>query len=455
MTRTYRCPELNRTFNLPDNLHLHQRKVQGKWRYKGPDGMRALQYYTGKINGLILDTIDTETAIEAAHALNRKFNVAVTEDLGKREPGTIPDLVEKHIEAIERRDRFGALQDKTSWKNHKYMLRDMGKAFWTVRGHELTKRMLRDWWYSEGEFADAKPITYHSQKNRRYGLEGFFNECMIDGTVKLSTNPFIATKTGCEMGYKHTEPKQRLSLPIDWFMAIREEALADNEFFLVNALDMGLQTKLRRADLAALRFDTNISQNYFFSNISKSHHQMEALGRAQEGQVNIWDLSLDHNGPIIDVLKQCEETRFKVCRKRRNDTPSPYIMHRRWRGAVPPTKDHFSQSLPDSFSKMFQKYRDRVSDIAKLPPKTRPTFHEIRALAGHLEQRQGKDVKTISVGFAHTDIKVTQSKYLNSHGGKLKLVNTTIDPATIKDELSRPTEFKPELAQEFIDATYG
>lgn len=455
MTRQFTCPDDGRTYDLPDNLYPHQRKVAGKWRYKGPDGMKALTYYTGKINGELPTYIDVVTAIEAAEALNRKFNVPLKTELGKMQPGTIPSLIEMHIDNIERRDRFSCLQDKTSWTNEKYLLRDFGKAFWSIRGHELTKRMLRDWWYSEGEFINHPMITYHSQKNRRAGLEKFFNGCLIDGVVKLDSNPFKATKTGCEMGYRHIEPKQRLPLSIDWFMAIREEAEAAGEYFLLNALDLGLQTKLRRADMASLRFDTNISQQYFFSNISKSQHQMAALGRAAEGQVNIWDLSEAHNKPIIDVLQQCEETRGRVCRPRRNDTISPYVIHRRWRGAVPPTKDHFSQTLPDGLSKVFKQYRDKVSDIAKLPPKMRPTFHEIRALAGHLEMRQGKDLKTISVGFAHSDVKVTKSKYLNSHAGKLKLVNTTIDPITIKEELSRPTEFKPELAQEFIDATYG
>ena len=452
MTRQYTCPRSGFTHDLPDNLYTHQRKIEGRWRYKGPDGMKALVYYTGKINGQTPDYIDTETAIEAAKALNRKFDINVRPDFGKMEPGTIPVLIERHIEAIERRDRLGALQDKQSWTDNKNLLRNFGKAFWHVRGHDLTKRMLRDWWFSEGDFADYEIVTYHSQKNRRAGLERFFNECMIDGTVKLNSNPFIA---GCEFGYRHIEGKQRLPLSLEWYLEIRELAQSDGEFFLVNALDLALQTKLRRSDLVALTFEDNWQQQYFYSNIQKSMHQMAALGHVNQGQVNIWDLSQLHNKPLLEILARCEETKDAVMRKGRNDTPSPYILHRRWRGALPHTKTHFSQALPDGLSKTFKEYRDRIPAIAALDAKNRPTFHEIRALAGHLEVRQGKDLKQISVGFAHTDTKVTKAKYLNSHAGKLKLVNTTISPETIKAELSRPTEFRPELAQEFIDATYG
>ena len=452
MTRKFTCPTSGFTHNLPDNLYPHQRKVEGKWRYKGPEGMKTITYYTGKIDGDIPTYIDTATAIEAAQALNRKFDVDIRHDYGKIHAGTLPALVERHIEAIERRDRFDALQSKQSWINNKNLLWDFAKAFWHTRGHELNKRMLRDWWYNEGEFAQAREITYHSQKNRRAGLEKFFNECMVDGTVKFDSNPFMQ---GCEFGYRHIEGKQRLPLSLEWFLEIREIALDHKELFLVNALDLALQTKLRRSDLVALTFEDNWQQNYFYSNIQKSMHQMAALGHVNQGQVNIWDLNQKHNVPLLEILARCEDTRAGVMRKGRNDTPSPYILHKRWRGALPATKTHFSQALPDGLSKTFKEYRDKIPAIAGLDPKHRPTFHEIRALAGHLEVRQGKDIKQISVGFAHTDTKVTKAKYLNSHAGKLKLVNTTISPETIKAELSRPSEFRPDLAQEFIDATYG
>ena len=88
--------------------------------------------------------------------------------------------------------------------------------------------------------------------------------------------------------------------------------------------------------------------------------------------------------------------------------------------------------IPDLISKQFAKARDKVPEIAALPPKNRPSFHEIRALGGYLyTQMAGHDeqfvkmLKGESVGttpddpfvqslMGHTQMKMTRH-YLDRH----------------------------------------
>jgi hypothetical protein len=64
-----------------------------------------------------------------------------------------------------------------------------------------------------------------------------------------------------------------------------------------------------------------------------------------------------------------------------------------WKESNPISKEvnHPTQVAPDYLSRAFSELRDRIGVAAELPIKERPTFHEIRALAAHIFEKQGID----------------------------------------------------------------
>lgn len=70
-----------------------------------------------------------------------------------------------------------------------------------------------------------------------------------------------------------------------------------------------------------------------------------------------------------------------------------------------------SEVAPDYLSRAFSELRDRIGIAAELPIKERPTFHEIRALAAHIFERQGIDPQA---RMAHSDAKSTKI-YTQNH----------------------------------------
>ena len=87
---------------------------------------------------------------------------------------------------------------------------------------------------------------------------------------------------------------------------------------------------------------------------------------------------------------------------------SPFIVHRITERRVKRSKEvsHPTQVAPDYLSRSFSSVRDRLSLYDKLPMEERPTFHEIRALAAHLFDPQGR--------MAHSDAKSTKI-YTENH----------------------------------------
>lgn len=59
--------------------------------------------------------------------------------------------------------------------------------------------------------------------------------------------------------------------------------------------------------------------------------------------------------------------------------------------------------------------RDRVPDIARLEPRQRPTFHEIRSRGSKLLEDTGAGLGEIQVPMGHADESMTQH-YLDDHG---------------------------------------
>ncbi len=98
----------------------------------------------------------------------------------------------------------------------------------------------------------------------------------------------------------------------------------------------------------------------------------------------------------------------------RDNVASPYVVHRLLEKRSNPISkevNHPTQVAPDYLSRAFSELRDRIGVAAELPIKERPTFHEIRALAAHIFERQGIDPQA---RMAHSDAKSTKI-YTQNH----------------------------------------
>ncbi|WP_233081662.1 tyrosine-type recombinase/integrase, partial [Rheinheimera soli] len=74
----------------------------------------------------------------------------------------------------------------------------------------------------------------------------------------------------------------------------------------------------------------------------------------------------------------------------------------------------WTQVRPEILSKEFAAVRDLVPEIAKLKPEQRPTFHEIRALGGHLYLQAGFTADYVQTLMAHSTAKMT-AHYTERH----------------------------------------
>lgn len=110
--------------------------------------------------------------------------------------------------------------------------------------------------------------------------------------------------------------------------------------------------------------------------------------------------------PIGDELK-------RIIDDSRDNVANPYVVHRIPERRVKRSKEvsHPTQVAPDYLSRSFSGLRDSLGLCNHLKMDERPTFHEIRALAAHLFDKQGIDPQG---RMAHSDSKSTKI-YTQNH----------------------------------------
>lgn len=418
----YLCPKTNKIHTLPPNLALHQRKVHGKWRYKGPDGRRTLQYYTGAINGVDSNYIDPEVAIDAAHALNQKYYQIQAKIIPAE--GMEKTLLEQHMddfifeferENINKKDNGG-------WANNQLAIKAFVRDFKEMNPAHIDAVILKDWLKGTGSFSHYER-SYWSQKHHFFGMTNFFDHLLLVGFIKsVAFNPFRYKGNG---SFKLPEipQKTRTRLEFDQYTTMLHAAINDGCDWFVLAMKLGLSTKLRIQDLVDLKFDQwDQDLNCLYRNITKSENQK---GLAT-GQINFWQL--DDHPYLLGLLKQASATRDNVATNNPDFVSrAEHILHRKpSKVRASKTKDHYSQLSKRDIQDAFAKYRDLIPEIRDLPIEQKPTFHELRSLAGRLEIQQGISLEAVSKSLAHSGVDVTKNKYLNDNKARLEVIGYSL-----------------------------
>ncbi|MBY8029455.1 recombinase [Vibrio cincinnatiensis] len=244
--------------------------------------------------------------------------------------------------------------------------------------------------------------TYHESasanvQNRKISFLKKIFSYAVDQSLMLD-NPAARKKM------RRTAPKQRKRLSLDDFIAIRNAA----DLWLKTAMELAMQTTQARLEVSRIRYSIKKPQNGLCGCVWHAVPENGIYGILYIHRQKVQHKEAAHVAiPIGKTLKA-------IIDESRDSIASPYVVHRL------PTKrsnkqskevDHLTQVSPDYLSRAFSSLRDELGIASDLPIEQRPTFHEIRALAAHLFEKQGVDPQS---RMAHSDAKSTQI-YTRNH----------------------------------------
>lgn len=202
---------------------------------------------------------------------------------------------------------------------------------------------------------------------------------------------------------RRIEEKKRQRLSLDQFTAIRRAA----EPWLRTAMDLALQTTHARLEVSRIRYSISEPKNGVCGCVWLPQPENGIYGTLYIHRQKVQKKEASHVAiPIGEELK-------RIIDDSRDNVASPYVVHRIPDRQVKRSKEvsHPTQVAPDYLSRSFSSLRDSLGLCDHLKMDERPTFHEIRALAAHLFDKQGIDPQG---RMAHSDAKSTKI-YTQNH----------------------------------------
>lgn len=256
---------------------------------------------------------------------------------------------------------------------------------------DLTTRFIAD--YLNDHF------TRNAYIKHRVRLIDICNYAVSRGWI--DDNPVTATQA------KNNVEKDRLPLTLEQFNIIQSTC----PVWLQNAMGLSLTTLQARNEIVGAKYDDIVDR-----------HWQVAREKTKDKTYKAYI--------AIKITDQIE----RIIKATRRDVlecgACPYIIHEKpQRRNNSKAKTHWAQVLPDRLSKQFAHYRDLTGIFDHLPTEKRPTFHEIRALGGHLYLEQGYSKEFVNLLMGHTTMEMTED-YTDRHkrwqqvgGGELVISN--------------------------------
>lgn len=253
----------------------------------------------------------------------------------------------------------------------------------------------------ELEHVNAYINKYHASasanvQNRKVSFLKKLFSYAVDESLMLD-NPAIRKKM------RRTEEKKRQRLSFDHFMTIRRAAAP----WLRTAMDLALQTTHARLEVSRIRYSIREPKNGICGCVWLEQPENGIYGTLYIHRQKVQKKEASHVAiPIGDELK-------RIIDDSRDNVASPYVVHRipERQGKRSKEVSHPTQVAPDYLSRSFSALRDSLGLCNHLKMDERPTFHEIRALAAHLFDKQGIDPQG---RMAHSDSKSTKI-YTQNH----------------------------------------
>lgn len=311
-----------------------------------------------------------KNVFEAARKLNAMLmggNILVAKVTGRNE--TIDDAIELFR---------GEDKPEREWKEstdelYENILVRMSKA---IGDRELTSLTVRDC----ATFVQDVTASKRARQQFRLALQWVLACAVEQGWIE--TNPALQIR-------KAVFKRQRERLTKDTYDKIYEKAPQ----WLRNAMDISLNTLLRREDVVSLRF-TDTHDNAIWVIPGKTEGTTGARLK----------VNFAADSELANVLARC-----------RDEIISPYLVHclpRRLKAKQQRAKerDHHTQVLPEQLSRAFAVARSAAGIEGDNPP----TFHEIRSLGGALLIQAGWTKKQVQNLMTHTSESMTEH-YLEGH----------------------------------------
>ena len=253
----------------------------------------------------------------------------------------------------------------------------------------------------ELEHVNAYINKYHASasanvQNRKVSFLKKLFSYAVDESLMLD-NPATRKKM------RRTEEKKRQRLSLENFMAIRRAAAP----WLRTAMDLALQTTHARLEVSRIRYSIREPKNGVCGCVWLEQPENGIYGTLYIHRQKVQKKEASHVAiPIGDELK-------RIIDDSRDNVASPYVVHRIPERQVKRSKEvsHPTQVAPDYLRRSFSAARDKLGLCNHLTMDERPTFHEIRALAAHLFDKQGIDPQG---RMAHSDAKSTKI-YTQNH----------------------------------------
>ena len=353
---------------LPANMYARG----DSYTYRLPDGRRRS---LGN---------DLFQAVQAAAALNTEFDT-------QRKQGLLDDLCgNKRVSDVI--EEFWPVKERAvaayTMTEYAMKLRRVDKA---IGGNDVSTVSVR----TLDEMLDTMGPTYGTYKQYRSLLTELFSYAIAKGyRNEHQGNPGKALLVPRLARDKQPVQRQRLSRAM--FDQIREEASP----WFQSAMDIALQTGLRRTDIAKLRWtqwDGEILK--VVPQKTKQHPNPPALAIKA--------------GPCL--VAAIERMRTIV------PTNSAFIIHRQnsRRSTHQQNREDWGQVTPEQLTRTFAAYRKKVTSMANPP-----TFHEMRSLSARLYEAAGREGESVQMLLGHSDIRMTEHY---QQDGSVKWQNTWAD----------------------------
>lgn len=202
---------------------------------------------------------------------------------------------------------------------------------------------------------------------------------------------------------RRIDEKARRRLTLDQFQAIRRAA----EPWLRTAMDLAMQTTHARLEVSRIRYSISEPKNGVCGCLWLPTPENGIYGTLYIHRQKVQKKEASHVAiPIGEELK-------RIIDNSRDNVASPFVVHRIPERNNKRSKEvsHPTQVAPDYLSRAFSSTRDRLGLCDNMEMNERPTFHEIRALAAFLFDKQGIDPQG---RMAHSDAKSTKI-YTQNH----------------------------------------
>lgn len=411
MSTQFICPKSFKSYTLPPRLLKDNKNREGRWRYRGPDGLKTITHYTKTDEKYI----DTEKAISYVLQLNEHhFNEAPAHVFLEAEEvaeGSMMDGALKFIEYYERThpSKIGSDYWVQAQRDIKICMRELNTS-----PEKATRKLFKDWWSATGKFSHLNH-SYDFQKRTRPVLQRFINWSIDDFPMpEMGSNPFIPGSTGAAM-LPEKPKKVTTILELSEYHIMLQAAIKDGNDWFVLALKLGLLTCLRLNDLVNMSYSDCMGEDNdkLLVVIGKSKAK---LGENRAASVE-WDLKSTDDNAIKQLLDQSFARRHLVATTNPDYTsPAMHVLNRKpvkpAAAAKSKTKSHYSQLSKRDVQDAFVYYRDLAPRIKALPVEAKPGFHELRALATELMFKEDNmPLDDIAAILGHDNTKTLTDNY--------------------------------------------